>query len=114
MELKIKGNLKEILSPISGTSEKGKDWTLQEFTIVTRGDYPKTICFQDFNNKCNLENLSQGADIEVYFNVESREYNNRYYTNLTAWKVVDLMSEHYAEKVKKEKVDPPVNDDLPF
>jgi hypothetical protein len=34
-----------------------------------------------------VSGLRSGQDVTVQFNIESREYNGKYYTNATAWKI---------------------------
>ena len=88
MALSVKGKIEQILKPESGTSKAGKEWSKQEFVIETDDQYPKKVCFTLFGDKVNLvDGLAAGQEVEVSFNVESREYNGRWYTDVRAWKV---------------------------
>ena len=112
-ELKIKGTIKEILQVEKGTSKAGKDWQKQNFIIDTGAKYNPEICFQIFGED-KLENLKKynkvGQEVEVSFNVSSREYNGKYFHNLDAW-MVKSASEKTASKKQESE---PVDDDLPF
>ena len=48
-----------------------------------------------------LDNFSVGNEIEVDFNLSSREYNGKYYHNLVAWRLTKV------EKSNVEKDDDP-------
>lgn len=88
MSLVLKGKLSRILEPESGTSKAGNQWKKQEFLIETSDQFPKKVCFTLFNDKVNaLAGLNPGDEIEVSFDVESREFNNKFYHNLNAWKI---------------------------
>jgi hypothetical protein len=88
MALSVKGKIDQILKPESGTSRAGKEWNKQEFVIETDDQYPKKVCFTLFGDKVSLVNgLSAGEEVEVSFNMESREYNGRWFHNINAWKI---------------------------
>ena len=88
MSLSIKGKVQQILQTQSGTSKAGKEWSKQEFVIETDDQYPKSVCFTLFGDKVSLLNgISAGEEVEVSFNVESREYNGRWFHNINAWKI---------------------------
>ncbi len=88
MSLKVKGTLKQILKAESGVSRAGNEWKKQEFVVETSEQFPKNVCFTLFNDKFSLlENLSEGDEVEVSFNLESREYNGKWFHNINAWKV---------------------------
>lgn len=85
--MEVKGRIFQILEPITGQSAKGGTWKKQDFVIETLDDqYPKKVCFSNWNDKIQLEALSADNILTVQFDAESREYNGKWYTNLTAWK----------------------------
>lgn len=80
--------IEKALLPVTGNSSNGA-WVKQGF-IASYGDrYPKEFYFELFNDKLEkFKNLCQeGRVVELSFDIESREYNGRYYTNITAWNV---------------------------
>jgi len=89
-ELKIKGRITKVLEKESGTSKAGKDYVKQSFVIDTGQQFNPEVCFQIFGaekvDKFNQYN-KEGDEVEVSFNVSSREFNGKYYHNLDAWKV---------------------------
>lgn len=70
----------------SGTSRNGNTWQKQYFVVETQDLYPKKICFQLFGDKVN-NCPAVGDEVKVSFEIESREYNGRWYTQLNAWNV---------------------------
>lgn len=111
-ELKISGKIIKILQVETGTSKAGKEWKKQNFVIDTGQKFNTEVCFQMFGEeKCeNLTKYNKVNDnVEVYFNVSSREFNGNYYHNLDAWKVFKATN----EKTQQPQSDG-VADDLPF
>ena len=84
--VEIKGKIIEILPEKSGQSANG-EWRKQEYILETDSNYPKKICFMAWGDKIREFNLQQGENVEVSVDLESREYNGRWYTDVKAWKV---------------------------
>jgi hypothetical protein len=60
----------------------------REFVIETDEQYPQLVKFELTQDKCNLmDNYSEGASIKVHFNLRGREWNDKYFTNLQAWRI---------------------------
>ncbi len=88
MALSVKGRINQILKPETGVSKAGKEWSKQEFVIETEEQFPRKVCFTLFGDKTSLINgLSAGEEVEVAFNLESREYNGKWFHNINAWKI---------------------------
>ena len=94
-------------------NKEGKKWIKQTFLIDTGGDYNSKICFQLFGEeKVKLiENYQIGDKIEVFFNISSREYNNRYYHNIDAWRITPLTN---TESANSEGSNESTEENLPF
>jgi hypothetical protein len=88
MSLRIKGKIIKILAEQKGTSARG-EWKKQDFVVESTEDqFPKKICFTLFNDKTtSLNGLTPGSDVEVFFNIESREFNEKWYHNINAFRV---------------------------
>ena len=89
MALEIEGKIIRKLGVQSGTSARG-DWSKQEFVIeYQEGNYPSQACFSVWgpDKVKDLEKYQIGDKVKVSFNISSREYNNRWYTDLRAWKI---------------------------
>jgi hypothetical protein len=88
MSMQVKGTLLQILKLESGVSKAGKEWQKQDFVIETNEQFPKKVCFTLFGDKISLINgISEGSEIEVFFSVESRDFNGKWYHNINAWKI---------------------------
>lgn len=87
----IRGKVIFCGQPASGTSKAGKQWSKQEFAIETEGQYPKKVAFGVMNGKFTM-NLGDVVEIEV--DAQSREYNGKWYTELTAYRCNNLGSAH--------------------
>lgn len=89
MALEIEGKVVMLLPEQSGTSGKtGKEWRKQGFVIETQEQYPKKAVFNVWNDTVDaVKQLASGTKVKVSFRIESREYNERWYTDLTAWKI---------------------------
>ncbi|MDA9795165.1 DUF3127 domain-containing protein [Paracoccaceae bacterium] len=82
----IKGKIVELLPLKSGQSANG-EWRKQEYILETDSNYPKKICFMAWGDKIDQFALKQGDTVEVAVDLESREYNERWYADVKAWKV---------------------------
>lgn len=84
--MELQGKTVAVLDLVSGTSKAGKAFQKRDFVIETAGQYPKKVCFQLFGNKVN-DCPNVGEEVNVSFDIESREWNGRWFTQLNAWKV---------------------------
>lgn len=88
MALEINGKLIQKLELQSGMSKSGSNWQKQEFIIETDEQYPKKICANLWGDKIDmLSSINIGDDVVLSFNLESREYNGKWYTDVKAWKL---------------------------
>ena len=88
MDLIIEGTVKKVLPLQSGVSATGKEWKKQDFVITTLEQYAKDVCIQAFNKTTEyVDNLQEGDNVNVSFNLESKGYQGKYYTQVTAWKI---------------------------
>jgi hypothetical protein len=73
--------------PLQTGMGKAGEWKKQEIIVETEGQYPKKICIAIWNDKINDAVLQIGQMLRIDFDLESREYNTRWYTDVKAWKV---------------------------
>ena len=122
MALSVKGKIEQILKPESGVSRAGKEWNKQDFVIETQEQYPRKVCFTLFGDKTSLvDSIAVGEEVEVSFNIESREYNGKWFHNVNAWKIDKASAENLPEPPPEFSIGdiPPEPDDdsgndLPF
>ena len=93
MSLSIKGKIVKKLEVESGVSKAGKDWKKQSFILNTNKEFNPEICFQVFGEEKiqMLTDYNEGDEIEVSFNLSSREYNDKYYHNIDAWRIEKII-----------------------
>lgn len=118
--MELQGKTVAVLELVSGTSNAGNPWQKREFVIETPGQYPKKICFLLFGDKVN-ECPQVGETVKVSFDIESREWNTRWFTNLNAWKVERQQGADSASLRSRTEqpqqpapATPPADEQLPF
>ncbi|TCD46834.1 DUF3127 domain-containing protein [Chlorobium sp. N1] len=84
MELTAK--LVSVLPEQTGNGKNGV-WRKQDIVVETEGKYPKKVCVSIWGDKVERSVLQQGAQLKISFDIESREFNGRWYTDVKAWKV---------------------------
>ena len=87
--MEIVGKIIQVLPEQGGQSKTtGKDWKLQAYVLETQEQYPRKVHFEVFGedrikaNPCQLDDV-----VTVSFDIESREFNGRWYTSIRAWKI---------------------------
>lgn len=84
--MEINGKIIEILPEKSGESARGP-WRKQEYVLETDGEYPKKVCFMAWGDKIDEFAIREGEALTAAIDLESREYNGRWYTDVKAWRV---------------------------
>lgn len=84
--MEITGKIIQVLEEKSGQSAKG-GWRKQEYILETQEQYPKKVCFVVWGDKIDDFGIKENQDVEVSIDIESREFNGRWYTDVKAWKV---------------------------
>ncbi len=84
--MEINGRITELLPEKSGESARGP-WRKQEYILETEGQYPKKVCFMVWGDKIGEFAIREGECLVVSIDIESREYNGRWYTDVKAWQV---------------------------
>jgi len=86
MDLKITGRVLQILDEQSGESRNGP-WRKQDFILETEGQYPKQVCVTQWGDNIESFGIRQGETVTATIDIQSREYNGRWYTDVKAWRV---------------------------
>jgi hypothetical protein len=112
--MEITGKIIRVLPEKSGQSARG-GWRKQEYILETQGQYPKTVCFMAWGDKIDEFGIREGQELEVSIDIESREYNERWYTDVKAWKVASAGGAQPAGEPPAGNEPPPYgDDDVPF
>lgn len=87
--MEIQGKIVQILPLQSGVGKaSGKEWKKQEFVLETlESQFPRKICFNLWSDLIDRTALQVGEDVTVQVDIESREYNGRWYTDVKGWRV---------------------------
>src|SRR5687768_4801047 len=115
----LKGKVIQLLPLQSGMGKKGP-WKKQEFIIETQSQFPKKVCLSVWGDKVDQFALSVGQTINASVELESREYNGRWYTEARAWKIEKNNAAAYNDGPPPPAEEPFVPDgnntadDLPF
>lgn len=115
--MQLTAKLVQLLPLQTGTGKNGQ-WKKQDIIVETEGQYPKKVCVSIWGDKINESLLKPGTMLNISFDVESREYNGRWYTDVKAWKV-DAAGAGSADKAPDDHVyfdegNMENKDDLPF
>lgn len=86
--MEITGKIIAVLPVQGGISKAGNEWKKQEYVLETHDQYPKKVCFQIFGaDRIEQAAIQPGEELTVSFDIDSREYQGRWFTNINAWKV---------------------------
>lgn len=125
MSFEIEGKVHKIFD----TEKKTETFQAREFVIETEGQYPQYVKFQLTQDRCQIvDEVNTGDMIKVYFDLRGREWNEKYFTNLNAWRVEavsaeakapeaggsDFPSQEYPAADSTESTTNADFDDLPF
>ncbi|MEG1499250.1 MAG: DUF3127 domain-containing protein [Bacteroidales bacterium] len=78
----------QIMPPITGEGKNGT-WKRQEYIFETESQYPRKICVSVWGDKgiTDMNIMKEGNVLNVSFDLESREFNGRWYTDIRAWRI---------------------------
>ena len=83
--LKIRGKITKILEPEVKETKAGKLY-IQKVILDNNPDYENQILFQFLGDKYQELNFKEGSEGEMYFYINGRKWNDKYFVNLTAKK----------------------------
>ncbi len=119
------GKVIAILPPKEGVSKTGNAWKAQEFVVENHDQYPRKMCFEVFGtDKLEQFNIQLGEEINVSFDIDARQWNDRWFNSIRAWRIDRVGAQQAApqQPMQGAPVPPPAapefhagnNDDLPF
>lgn len=112
--MEVKGRVIKILGITTGKGASA--WRKQEFVIETEGKYPKNVAMSVWGDKIEQFNIKEGSRIVAEVDLESREYNNRWYTDVKAFKITGSVGANEYADVATPNMGGITDDDnqLPF
>jgi hypothetical protein len=84
--MELSGKIVQIMPEINGNGKNGQ-WRKQEFIVETPGNYPKKVCITVWGDNIDQFGVNVGDQVNASIDIESREYNGRWYTDVKAWKM---------------------------
>ncbi len=84
--MEVIGKIIAVLPEMSGTSKSGNPWKKREYVLETLESFPRKIHFDFFGEKADQFPLTLNDTVKLSFDIESREYNGRWYTSIRGWK----------------------------
>ena len=124
MAIELEGRIARKMSVQSGTTARGA-WSKQEFIFeYQEGNYPSQVCMHVWGDDKvkELDKYQVGDKVKVSFNLGSREYNGRWYTDVRVWRIEPAHGQ--PAQVAPQMPEPPLpsaddmsvvaDDDLPF
>lgn len=84
--MEISGKIIQALEEQSGNGRNGV-WRKRDYIMETPGQYPKKVCLTVWGDKIDQFNIQEGSDLTASIEVESREYNGKWYTDVKVWRV---------------------------
>lgn len=91
--MEITGKIIVALPEQSGVSKNGNSWKKKEYVLETVETYPKKVHFDLFGDRADKFPLTVGQTIKLSFDIESREYNGRWFTSIRGWQVTPADAE---------------------
>jgi Domain of unknown function (DUF3127) len=111
MDLSITGEVIKVLEEESGTGRNGV-WRKQAFILETPGEYPKQVCVIQWGDNIDKFGVEAGETITAHVDIQSREYNGRWYTDVKAWRIERSSGGRETMSPREEDV-PPLPDEPP-
>ena len=103
------------LLPLQTGEGRNGPWKKQDIIVETDGQYAKKICISIWGDKINPAVLIPGATLDISFDIESREFNSKWYTDVKAWKIESSGIQAPPPYEQTDFSPPPDTDnDLPF
>jgi hypothetical protein len=84
--MEINGKIVQVLNEQTGNGRNGV-WRKRDYVLETKGQYPKKVCVTVWGDKIDQFGMQVGDEVTAGIEIESREYNGRWYTDVKAWKV---------------------------
>lgn len=69
----------------SGISKAGNNWKKREWVLETFGNYPRKVKFHVFGDRSDTIGIEVGNTYRLSFDLESREFNGRWYTDVSVF-----------------------------
>ena len=99
MNLELTGTIVQMLPYEGGTSKAGKEWRKQVFILETQEQYPRKVAISLLNDNIDKYAIQVGKVVTAHNEIESREWNGKWYTEVKAWQITNPQGQPVATHV---------------
>ena len=86
--MEVSGKIIQMLPLQEGIGRNGNPWKVQSAILETQDQYPRKVCFEVFGeDRINNNPFKVDDIVTISFDIESREFNGRWYTSIRAYRV---------------------------
>ena len=82
----IQGKVIRVYDVQVGESQRGT-WKKREFILETYAKIPKKVCMVLKGELVDSIQINEGESLRVSIDIESREFKEKWYTEVRAWKI---------------------------
>ena len=112
----------QVLPYDGGTSKAGKEWRKGVFILETQDQYPRKVAISILNDNIDKYPTQVGTVVTAHIEIESREWNGKWYTEVKAWQITYPQGQPVATHVATSPqpvatpapAQPQAAEDLPF
>lgn len=110
--MEVVGKIIQVLPESNGVSKAGKPWKKREYVIEIQdgGQFPQKFVFDFFGDRADQYPLQVGQVVKLSFDIMSREYNGRWYTNVSAWRAEEVNGAEKPAQNNAEATNTPANE----
>lgn len=87
MNLELTGTIVQVLPYEGGTSKAGNAWRKQVLILETQDQYPRKVAISLLNDNIDKYPTQVGTVVTAHLDIESREWNGKWYTEVRAWQI---------------------------
>lgn len=86
--MELQGTIVKIYPTEVVTLRNGNEIEKVKFVLKEDGEYGKTICVEATKTAVpHLLKKAEGEGVKASINIDSKEYNGKWFTNISAWKI---------------------------
>lgn len=90
--MEIEGKIIMDLGITEGVSQRGNSWKKRELVLETLSqNFPRKVKFHIFGSRVDEIQMEVGKNYVIQFDLESREFNGRWYTDVSCYAARESM-----------------------
>lgn len=97
MNVELTGTIVQMLPYEGGTSKAGKEWRKVVFILETQDQYPRKVAISLLNDNIDKYAIQVGMVVTANIEIESREWNGKWYTEVKAWQITKPQAKPVAQ-----------------